>query len=74
MFKDCKSGSYNLEGCHAFEARLSTIILLIAIAYTCAIIQGIDTRISGIERYICRPQEPARLQRRLATFGWVCMV
>jgi hypothetical protein len=43
MFKDCKSGSYNLEGCHAFEARLSTIILLIAIAYTCAIIQGIDT-------------------------------
>jgi hypothetical protein len=29
MFKDCKSGGYNLEGCHAIESRLYTIVLLI---------------------------------------------
>ena len=42
MFKDCKSGGYNLEGCYAIEARLSVIVLLIAIAYTSAIVQGIS--------------------------------
>ena len=57
MFKDCKSGGYNLEGCHAIEARLSAIVLLIAIAYTSAIIQGIGVSSSTVERYICRPKE-----------------
>jgi len=70
MFKDCKSGGYNLEGCHAVESRLSTIVLLIAIAYTSAIIQGINTRNSDVERYICRPKEPVRIQRRHSNF-WV---
>lgn len=70
MFKDCKSGGYNLEGCHAIEARLSAIVLLIAIAYTSAIIQGINVRTSKVERYICRPKEQARIQRRHSNF-WV---
>ncbi len=70
MFKDCKSGGYNLEGCHAVESRLSTIVLLIAIAYTSAIIQGINTRNSDGERYICRPKESVRIQRRHSNF-WV---
>lgn len=70
MFRDCKSGGYNLEECHAIEARLSAIILLIAIAYTSAIIQGIDIRSSKVERYICRPKEASRIQRRHSNF-WV---
>lgn len=70
MFKDCKSGGYNLEGCHAIEARLSAIVLLIAIAYTSAIVQGIDIRAAEVERYFCRPQEPRRMQRRHSNF-WV---
>ena len=70
MFKDCKSGGYNLEGCHAVKSRLSTIVLLIAIAYTSAIIQGINTRSSDSERYICRPNESVRIQRRHSNF-WV---
>lgn len=70
MFRDCKSGGYNLEGCHACKLRLSAIILLIAIAYTTAIIQGIDIRTSKVEHYICRPQEFARIQRRHSNF-WV---
>jgi hypothetical protein len=56
MFRDCKSGGYNLEGCHVSKSRLLAIVLLIAIAYTSAIIQGIDIRASGVERYVCRPR------------------
>ena len=70
MFKDCKSGGYNLEDCHAIETRLSVIVLLIAIAYTSAIIQGIDVRTSKVERYICRPKEQLRIQRRHSNF-WI---
>ena len=33
MFKDCKSGGYNLEQCQGNEKRLLSLILLIAIAY-----------------------------------------
>ncbi len=70
MFRDYKSGGYNLEGCYAIEARLSAIVLLIAIAYTSAILQGVDIRTTGVERYICRPKEPRRIQRRHSNF-WV---
>lgn len=70
LFRDCKSGGYNLEGCHAIEARLSAVILLIAIAYTTAIIQGIDIKTSKFERYICRPKEQARIQRCHSNF-WI---
>lgn len=70
MFSDCKSGGYNLEGCHAIEARLSAIVLLIAIAYTSAIIQGIHITSSNVERYICRPKEQGRIQRRHSNF-WI---
>ncbi len=34
MFKDCKTGGYNLEGTHANISRLTNLVLLIAIAYT----------------------------------------
>ena len=36
MFKDCKSGGYNLERCQGNDRRLLSLILLIAITYTCA--------------------------------------
>ncbi len=70
MFRDYKSGGYNLEGCHTIEARLARIILVIAIAYTSAIIQGLDIRASKVEHYICRPKEASRIQRRHSNF-WV---
>ena len=44
MFKDCKTGGYNLESTHADNQRLMTLILLIAIAYTCAILAGRNSR------------------------------
>jgi hypothetical protein len=36
MFKNCKTGGYNLEKIHTNNQRLTTLILLIAIAYSCA--------------------------------------
>jgi hypothetical protein len=33
MFKDCKTGGYNLEKSHANNERLQKLILLIALAY-----------------------------------------
>lgn len=38
MFRDCKSGGYNIESTQVSEKRLNTIIILIALAYTSAII------------------------------------
>jgi hypothetical protein len=40
MFKDCKTGGYNLEKSHASPERLKTLILLRAFAYSCATLQG----------------------------------
>jgi hypothetical protein len=40
MFKDCKTGGYNFEKSHASTERLKTLILLIALAYSCATLQG----------------------------------
>jgi hypothetical protein len=36
MFRDCKSGGYNLENSKASVERLTNLVLLIALAYTCA--------------------------------------
>lgn len=40
MFKDCKTGGYNLEGSQANPQRLTNLILLIAIAYTSSCYRG----------------------------------
>jgi hypothetical protein len=70
MFKDCKSGGYNLEGSHANEARLLGLVLLIALAYTCATFLGRTLKQFGVQNYIGRLTEFARLQRRHSSF-WV---
>ena len=36
MFKDCKSGGYNLEGSRASVERLTRLVLLIALSSTMA--------------------------------------
>lgn len=68
MFRDCKSGGYNLEATQVCELRLNTLILLIAIAYTSAIIQGGEIKQKGVQKYTCRVKEPGRSERRHSTF------
>jgi hypothetical protein len=69
MFRDCKSGGYNLEGTGVSGERLITMILLIAIAYSSAVIQGGEIKQMGVQKYVARLKEPGRTQRRRSTFG-----
>lgn len=70
MFKDCKSGGYNLEGSKASVERLTNLVLLIAIAYTCAGLQGQAIKSKGQQKYIGRLKELKRLQQRHSNF-WI---
>jgi hypothetical protein len=70
MFKDCKSGGYNLEESKACVERLTSLVLLIAIAYTCAGLQGQLIKSSGQQKYIGRLKELNRMTRRHSNF-WV---
>ncbi len=68
MFKDCKTGGYNLEGSKATPDKLVRLVLLIAIAMTSAWLQGEKTCLLGKSPYICRPKEPGRTKRRHSKF------
>lgn len=70
MFRDCKSGGYNLEGCKAPKERLTRIVLLIAIAYTCAGLAGQKIKRQGQQKYMSRLKELKRIDRRHSSF-WV---
>lgn len=70
MFKDCKSGGYNLEDSKASVERLTNLVLLIALAYTCAGLQGQAIKSKGRQKYIGRLKELNRLQRRHSNF-WI---
>ncbi len=68
MFKDCKTGGYNLEGTKANTTRLTRIILLIAIAYTSRAIKGEILKKKAKQKYIARPEEKRRKTRRHSEF------
>jgi hypothetical protein len=70
MFKDCKSGGYNLEGSSASVARLTSLVLLIAIAYTCAAFSGRKIQQLGQQKYVSRLKELGRADRRHSSF-WI---
>lgn len=70
MFKDCKSGGYNLEDCQASQERLNRIVLLISIAYTCAGLAGQKVKSLGQQKYVNRLKEPRRVEPRHSNF-WV---
>jgi len=70
MFKDCKSGGYNLEDSHACNQRLVSLVLLIGVAYSCAVLHGRKLKQMGLQKYICRAKELKRFHRRHSSF-WV---
>lgn len=78
MFKDCKTGGYNLEQTHVNDQRLTTLVLIIAIAYSSALILGRTLKQKQLHKYIGRSQDSGRIERRHSTFwlglyaqGWV---
>ncbi len=68
MFRDFKSGGYNLENTNVSGERLIILILLIAIAYTSATIQGQQIKRLGIQKYVGRVKEYGRTERRHSSF------
>ncbi|MEH2462274.1 hypothetical protein [Nostoc sp.] len=70
MFKDCKTGGYNLESTSADGQRLMALILLIAIAYTSEVLAGRHSRQMGLQKYVGRLKELHRLHRRHSAF-WI---
>jgi hypothetical protein len=70
MFKDCKTGGYNLEGSQASPDKLIVLMILIALAMTSAWLKGKRTQLQGQEKYVCRLSEPDRNRRRHSIF-WI---
>ena len=70
MFRDCKTGGYNLEGSKASPDRLVRLILLIAISLTSAWLQGQRTLLQRQQPYVCRTQEKDRTRKRHSSF-WI---
>ena len=57
LFKDCKTGGYNLEEAKVNETRFLALILLITIAYSLATLQGQWLKNLGIAIYAGRIKE-----------------
>jgi hypothetical protein len=70
MFKDCKSGGYNLQSTPASGQRLIALMLLIAIAYTCATCVGHQLKPKAVQNYIGRLKALRRLHQRHSSF-WI---
>ena len=68
MFRDFKQGGYNLEDTHVEGKRFISLVLLIAIAYTSATIQGQQIKRKGIQKYVARIKESGRSERRHSSF------
>jgi hypothetical protein len=60
MFRDYKTGSYNIEGTGLKGERLIKIILLMAIAYSSAMFQGTEIQKKQVQKYISRSKEPRK--------------
>ena len=68
MFRDFKSGGYNLEDTNVSGQRLISLILLISLAYTAATISGQKIKRMGVQKYVGRIKESLRTVRRHSSF------
>jgi hypothetical protein len=58
------------EKSHANNQRLSSLILLIALAYSCALVQGQKIKAMGVQKYVGRLTECGRSIRRHSSL-WI---
>jgi len=68
MFRDFKSGGYNLEGTKVEEKRLISLILLITLAYSQATLCGENIKNKGVAKYVGRVTEKGRKYKRHSDF------
>jgi hypothetical protein len=69
LFRDCKSGGYNLEDTQVSGKRLIALILLMTIAYSSATMQGRIIKRMAVQKYVGRVKEPGRILRRHSSFS-----
>jgi len=69
MFRDCKTGGYNLDGSGLRGEILIKMILLMAIVYTRAIFQGTELQKKQVQKYLSRHKNKRQKYRRRSTFG-----
>ena len=69
MFRDCKTGGYDIEGTSLKGDRLITMILLMTRSYSSGIFQGTEMRKKQVQKYVSRRKEPKKRYRRRSTFG-----
>lgn len=68
MFRDFKSGGYNLEDINVSGNRLISLILIIAFAYSWTTFTGEKIKKKGVQKYVARVKEYGRVQRRHSSF------
>ena len=69
MFRDCKTGGYDLEGTSLKGDRLINMILLMTLAYSSAMFQGTELKKKQLQKYVSRHKEPKKKYRRRSTLG-----
>jgi hypothetical protein len=68
MFKDFKSGVYNMEDTKVSGARLISLILIISFAYSLSTFKGQSIKKKGGQKYVGRVKEHGRSKRRHSSF------
>jgi hypothetical protein len=69
LFKDCKSGGYNMEQAKVHDPRFLALVLLIVIAYSLATCAGQMFKQVGVDVYVARLKEAERKHPRHSEFG-----
>jgi hypothetical protein len=69
MFRDCKTGGYNLEGSGLKGDRLIKMILLMAIVYTAAIFQDTKIHKKQVPKYVSHQKDQRQKYRKRSIFG-----
>lgn len=68
MFRDFKSGGYNMEETNVRDHRLTSLILLITFSYSLATFKGESIKQKGVQKYVGRIKEYGRVQKRHSSF------
>ena len=68
MFRDFKSGGYNLEETQVTGDRLMGLLVLMTIAYSMTTFQGKTIVKMGLQKYVGRVREKGRADRRHSSF------
>ena len=69
MFKDCKTGGYNMEQARVHDPRFMALVLLLVLAYSLATCAGQVFQSIGVDEYVARLQEAERRYPRHSEFG-----